>query len=148
MLLFVALSAALLASCSQPDSVDRFVRASKAENGNRFSFTVDMSDTTATYDLTIYTRLTCSRKHFSELEDALGMGAVWMSPDSVEYREFFCIPKASFSNQTSFSHSYRLSYRSGLIPVTPGVWDLSFVVLSEAAGYLDGIGLTCRKNIE
>ena len=144
----MVLSAAFMQSCSQPDTVDRFLSRSAAGQGNVFSFKVDMSDSAATYDLAIYTRIDCSSRRFEEVEDAIGIGAEWMSPDSVSYREFFYLPKSSFSDATAFSHSYRKSYRSGLVPVQPGIWTLSFVVLSDALKYMDGLGLVCRKNTE
>lgn len=144
----VLLVASLSASCSRPDQIETFVRARHRDANGMYTMKVDMSDSLATYDFTLFTRIDCRPKKFLGLEDSFGVGAVWTSPDSTEYREFFYIPKEKFSDPTAFSKAYKLPYRTGVVPNKPGIWTVSFLVLSDAAEYMNGMGLICNINRE
>lgn len=142
------LVAALLASCSRPDRYEAFVKARKVSADGMYTMKVDMSDSLATYDFTIATRIDCRRKIFDALESPIGVGAVWISPDSTEFREFFYVDKESYYNSTSFSKEYYLPYRRGVVPSQFGEWTVSFLVLGDAAKYINGVGIVCDINRE
>lgn len=144
----VVLVAALLCSCTRPDQTETYVGVRHRNADGMYSMTVDMSDSLASYDFTIFTRLDLRKSRFETLEDSIGVGAEWMAPDSTRYREFFYIPKDSFSSSTSFSKDYFLPYRRGVVPNLPGVWTVSFLVMGEAAEYMNGMGLICKTNRE
>ena len=141
-------AAAVLFSCSRPDTFGTFVKSSHLDEEGMYTMTLDMSDSLAAYDFTLFTRLDCRRTKFAQLEDSFGVGVVWHAPDSTEYREFVYIPKDSFCASTPFSKSYYLPFRSGVVPTQPGEWTVSFLVLSDAAKYMNGMGIMCNINRE
>lgn len=142
---FAALLPVTVCSCSDPSASDRFIMRSEAEDGSRYEFELDLQDSGSLYDLTLYSRLSCTPRQFASLEDGIGVGAIWTSPDSLEYREVFYIPKAAFVRDSFYSRSASLPYRSALKPVSPGVWTLSLIMLEGTPKFMDGIGLNCRK---
>lgn len=142
------LVAAMLSSCSRPVQVETYVGARHRNADGMYSMTVDMSDTLASYDFTIFTRLDLRKSQFEQLDGSIGVGAEWVAPDSTRYREFFYIPKDSYSSSTSFSKDYFLPYRRGVVPNLPGVWTVNFLVMGDAAKYMNGMGLICNIDIE
>ena len=140
----VVFMATLLCSCPRPEQTESYVGVRHRNADGMYSMTVDMSDTLASYDFTIFTRLDLRKSKFEQLEDSIGVGAEWVAPDSTRYREFFYIPKDSYTASTSFSKDYFLPYRRGIVPNVPGVWTVSFLVMGDAAQYMNGMGLICK----
>ena len=73
----------------------------------------------------------------------------WTSPSGQSYREnvyFVVHDEARGSNY--YSSQYRKVYRTGLVPVEPGVWDLTVYVNSgkDVPGFR-GLGVICKKNL-
>ena len=127
---FIAFFAGLLlvgaACCTRPDSTEQFVFD---DGGGQFDFTVDMSDSLCTYDLSFYTRLE-SR----------------LSPPGFPIRVYLTSPSGTVYSESLFydaSASLVVPYRTGLEPVEYGRWQLS--VRARAEG-LKGMGLICKRN--
>ena len=141
----VSVLSMMLSSCCEPSVSDRFIKKSKAKDGSRYDFELVLSDSTSLYDLTLYTRLNCTPRQFAAMEDGFGVGAVWTSPDSLEYREVFYIPKAAFVRDSFYSRSASMPYRRALKPAKTGIWTLSLIMLEGTPEFMDGLGLNCRK---
>jgi len=137
--------AVALSACSRPDQTESFVRSSQKTAAGFYEFMVDMSDKEASYDIQVYTRSDCRDKVFAALPD-LGIGIVWTAPDGTEYREMVYIPHEDFDLDSSFSHSVRVAYRTGLVPVQPGVWKMSMVVPEEERFHLRGMGIVVHAD--
>lgn len=142
----VFIGVALLSSCSRPGQTEAFVKARHVDERGMYTMMVPMHDSLVTYDFSIFTRIDCRRKVFEQLESPIGIGAVWVSPDSTEYREFFYLDKGSYNNWTSFSRDYCLPYRTGVVPSQYGDWTVSFLVLGDAAKYINGMGIISKMN--
>ena len=127
-LLFGLLGVLLLcwvAGCKRPVSTEQFVFD---DGSGQFDFTVDMSDSLCTYDLSFYTRLE-SR----------------LSPPGFPIRVYMTSPSGAVYSETLFydaSVSLVVPYRAGLEPVEYGLWQLS--VRARAEG-LKGMGLICGR---
>ncbi len=126
---FICLLGVLLlwgaASCARPTSVEQFAFD---DGSGQFDFTVDMSDSLYLYDLSFYTRLE-SR----------------LSPPGFPLRVYLTSPSGVTYAESLFydaSEALVVPYRSGLVPVEYGVWQLS--VRARAEG-LKGMGLICGK---
>lgn len=137
---------AMFASCSRPSQTEAFVKARHIDERGMYTMKVAMPDSLATYDFSLITRIDCRRKVFDQLESPIGIGAVWVAPDSTEFREFFYMDKDSYGNWTSFSKDYCIPYRKGVVPSQYGDWTVSFLVLGDAAKYINGMGIICKSN--
>jgi len=79
-----------------------------------YSFVLDMSDSIASYDIYIYSRIeTPSREHVIEIP----MDIWWVDPDRTKYIEkvYFC---------SSSSLGEKILYRQDVIPSKRGKWYL------------------------
>jgi len=134
-------------SCSRPASVEQFVSVDKREANGLYSFSLDLSDSLATYDISFYSRIDASRLKISHTRD-FSLMVTWTAPSGQKYREtvyFGVFDESAGSN--SFSSQYVKPYRTGLVPVEYGVWEMNVLVNSgaEVPG-LRGLGVVCKKH--
>ena len=122
-LLFLLL---LAVACREPRSVEQFI----AGDGP-FVFRVDFSDSTAVYDMDLYTRVDA---HVFPPEQALLMR--WQSPSDSVYRETVYLP---------LSREVYVPYRQGVAPYEWGEWTLTVSSPSPWPVGLRGLGLVVRK---
>ena len=138
--IIVILLAFLAVSCQEPLSTEQFI-----PGGGPYAFTVDMSDTTATYDFDLYTRLDGTPEDLIPLKGTL-MRAEWRSPSDSVLVEKIWLPLTG-SRQSFFSRQVYEPYRADVRPVEPGLWTLTF--RQEDRSQLvpfRGLGLVVRKN--
>ena len=130
-LLAVACAVVLIAACGEPASRERFIRS---DGSGEYAFQVEMTDTSASYDLSFYTAIDRPLMQ----PDTLGsfpMRLLWRSPSGRFYSETVYYPADS-----SIVH-----YRTGLIPSENGSWELQISISPEPAG-LRGMGLVVARN--
>lgn len=144
----LAVLTAAAVSCARPDSVEQYVGIEQREPNGLYRYSVDFSDTLATYDITFYSRIDAGRQRMAAVKDFPIM-VTWTSPSGQSYREnvyFVVHDEARGSNY--YSSQYRKVYRTGLVPVEPGVWDLTVYVNSgkDVPGFR-GLGVICKKNL-
>jgi len=124
---------------------------SAADSGSdgRYVSVVEMNDTTASYDLwvTVRTSVKCT-------VDSLDMTVRIISPDRVKYSvDTWTVPMdrntilsgkdEKISGRMSvFSYDIRALYRTGIIPVQPGKWELSF---DADPSFVEGIWASVEK---
>ncbi len=117
----------LATACHEPGSQERFIKGT-----GPFVFTVDMSDTTATYDFDLYTRL-----EGDVFPPELELLMRWSSPSDSVYQETVFLP---LSNQVY------APYRSGVAPSEPGIWMLTISAPScHLIPDFRGLGLVVEK---
>jgi len=126
----------LLSGCREPMSVERFV-----EGEGPYTFFVDLSDTTATYDFDFYTRVDAPRDSLRNLR-ALPLTVSWSSPSFHVFREEVYMPMEGES--TFYSRQIRVPYRAGVRPEEPGPWTLTVLVADPPEG-LRGLGLVVTR---
>ncbi len=132
-LLCLIIAAGLLFSCAQPSSYEQFVRSDKS---GEYSFTLDMSDTLAAYDLAFYTLI--DRPLFQrDTLVSFPLNVVWCSPSGRYFSETVYYP----------ADSLRVRYRSGVVPSEGGEWTLQVSVTPEPAGFR-GLGVICSKSAQ
>lgn len=128
--ILLALVALLLAACGEPLSREKFIRS----NGSgEYFFPVQMSDSTASYDISFYTKIDKVVMRPDTLA-SFPMQLVWRSPSRRYFSETVYYP----------AHSLRVCYRRDLVPSEPGDWTLSVTISPEPAG-LRGLGLVVEK---
>ena len=126
--LFLIALLILAASCRQPVSVERFLRGT-----GPYEFAVDFSDSTATWNLDLYSRVDAL-----EAPAEMPLELAWTSPSEAVFTETVYLP---FSTGTSFfSHEALSPYRSDVVPSERGVWTLVITVPEPPKG-LRGMGL-------
>ena len=146
----VALSAVLAAavvSCARPDSVEQYIGIEHNEPNGLYRYSLDMSDSLATYDITFYSRIDAGRQRMASVKD-FPLMVTWTSPSGQRYRETVYFGVHDEAHGSSFYTSqYKKVYRTGLKPVEYGVWDMTVHVNSgnEVSGFR-GLGVIYKKN--
>ena len=136
---YILLFFLLLTGCKEPMSVERFVKGE-----GPFTFFVDMSDSTATYDFDFYTRVDAPLDSLRKLA-ALSLQVTWTSPSFHVFREDVYMP---MEGRTSFfSREVRAPYRADVSPEEPGPWTLSVRVEDIPEGFC-GLGLVVKRKRE
>ena len=146
-LVFAVLAAAAF-SCARPDSVEQYVGMEQREPNGLFRYSVDLSDTLATYDITFYSRIDAGRQRMVEARD-FPLMVTWTSPSGQRYRETVYFDVSDEAKGSSFYTSqYLKPYRTGLVPVESGVWDMTVHINAgnEVPGFR-GLGVICKKNL-
>ena len=136
--LFPLILLGLLAiACQEPLSTEQYVLG-----GGPYVFTVDMSDTTATYDFDLYTRLDGEPEDLIPLQGTL-LRAEWRSPsDSLQTEKIYL--KGQYN--TYYSKQVYEPYRTGVRPAEAGIWTLSIRQEDRSQVVpLRGLGLVVRK---
>ena len=126
-----------LVSCKAPASYEQFVRADQAVEGE-YRFPLDLSDSTAVYDISLYTRVDPSPMASSRGDGQLGITVSWFSAGSEPVlRETVYLPRGGEKGSSAL-------YRSGVKPSPTGEW----LIVAEPVGApegLRGVGIICRK---
>lgn len=115
-------------SCTRPVSEEYFVLKGDAPDGV-YSFTLDLSDTTVAYDLSLFVR--------PDPRDSSGfpLTASWYQGDSLRFSEDLFFPAGK----------ELVPYRSGVVMAEPGEWILRLEPCCPPAGF-SGIGVINRRN--
>ena len=128
----ILLTLLLAISCAEPLSTKRFVGGD-----GPYVFPVDMTDSTAAYDLDFFTRL-----DGREDPPFVELLVRWTSPSDSLFRETVYLPMDG--PRRAFSRQIVQPYRADVRPAEPGVWTLSVSAPSKPAGFR-GLGLVVRK---
>ena len=145
-ILIVAALAVVISACSRPVSSEQFVKIGEKGEDGLYHYALDFTDSLCTYDLSFYSRMDCSDAKLSGLRD-FPMTVVLTSPEGRKYSEkvYFRVQKDERDGDF-YSNQYRIRYRSGLVPVSWGEWEMSVRIDSDR--YLPGfrgLGLICEK---
>lgn len=134
------LLALFVISCAEPLSTEQFI-----PGGGPYTFTVDMSDTTAVYDFDLYTRLDGDPEDLIPLKGTL-LRAEWRSPSDSLLVEKIWLPLTG-TRQSFFSRQVYEPYRADMRPVEPGLWTLTFRQEDRSQVVpFRGLGLVVKKN--
>lgn len=125
----------LAAACSNPRSSESFAPADDCR------FTLDLSDTTQTWDLSFYGRIDASRDELDALP-SLPLEVRFIAPDGTVYGETVTVP---LHRDGPLSASFSTPYRSRLAPAVPGIWELSLTA-PDAPDGLHGVGIILENH--
>ena len=129
----------IFTSCREPMSRETF-----RSGTGPFEFEVLMTDTSMRYDFTFYTRIDASRDHLGSFSGR-NITVRWTSPSDSLYEETVFMPMLD-SSAGFYSRQVVVPYRSGVLPVEPGVWKMRVTVDSASTvPGLRGLGLVFRK---
>jgi hypothetical protein len=140
---------AAAAGCARPDSVERYISADDREASGLYRYSIDLSDSTATYDLSFYSRIDLGKLRMAEIQD-FPLTVTWTAPSGRRYRETVYFGVFDSDKGSDFySSQYRKPYRTGFRPVEWGVWDMAVQVNfgNEVPGFR-GLGVICKKNLQ
>ncbi len=145
----VILSAVLCcmaASCAESEYESVFIKTSEKGADNLYTYSVDMQDSTCVYDLSLFTKVDRSEFSSSTIPN-IRLDIRLVSPSKREFEETVWILKDNFSFKEENSTDYDLPYRTGLVPVEFGVWDMYVAVPEEdkITGFR-GLGLQVKKS--
>ncbi len=134
----ILLSALLLfaASC-RPASYEQFIRADQAQDGE-YVFALDLSDSTVTYDLSLYTRVDPALMAAATPSAELALQVCWQSTAGEAMSENVYLPYGAAGGTVQL-------YRSGIKPSPAGEWRLTITPMTPPAG-LRGLGIICKRN--
>jgi len=118
-------------SCHRPASTEQFVRGS-----GPYTFAVDMSDSTCTYDFDLYTRID-AREYPARMQ----LDMAWKAPNDSVFTETVYLPVDGGSS--FFSHEAYAPYRAEVVPAWHGAWTVTVSVPNPPEG-LRGMGLVTR----
>lgn len=144
----IAAVAVLLSACSRPTASEQFVKLGNKGADGLYHYSLDFSDSLCTYDLTFYSRIDCSRAKLAEVRD-FPMVVTWTAPDGGRYSEkvYFNV-RDGIKGEDFYSNQYRIPYRTGVVPVVWGEWEMTVRIDSDR--YIPGfrgLGLIFEKNI-
>ncbi len=126
----------ILTGCREPMSVEKFVKGE-----GPYTFLVDMSDSTASYDFDLYTRVDAPLDTLRKMS-AMPLQVTWTSPSFHVFRENVYLP---MEGKTSlFSRQVRAPYRAGVRPEEWGQWQV-MVRVPDAPEGLCGMGLVVER---
>ena len=126
----------LLAAGCRPASYEQFIRADQAQDGE-YVFALDLSDSTATYDLSLYTRVDPTLMAAATPSAELALQVCWMNPGGEAMSEIVYLPFGAEAGSVKL-------YRSGVKPAPAGEWHLSVTPIAPPEG-LRGIGIICKR---
>lgn len=129
-LLAVLVCGLVPSACTEPDSVELFLRRDEVKGGI-YVFSLPLKDTTAAYDFWFYTR-TSGR----QLEN-LRLNTQWLAPSGDGFSEAVYL-------RTVSPRGTKELYRSGMVPAQAGFWQLSVRPVG-AEDELLGLGVICKK---
>lgn len=137
----------LLAAGCRPASYEQFIRADQAQDGE-YVFALDLSDSTATYDLSLYTRVDPTLMAAATPSVELALQVCWYSPagEATAAQACLAVPAMSEIVYLPFgaeAGSVKL-YRSGVKPAPVGEWHLAVTPIAPPEG-LRGIGIICKR---
>jgi len=143
----------LLLACNPPRSYEEFIPAEHsgglAFDDNVYRFDLDLSDSTAVYDVYFYTRventgLTQVRSDHGQL----GLEINWLSPLTAVSDSSFTAGQSVLSETVYMplgdDRGSKTLYRSGVSPGLYGLWTLEVKTLDAPKG-LRGLGIICKK---
>ncbi len=136
-----------VASCSRPSSYEPFVVREKAEYGDTYIFSLDLSDSTVSYGLDFYTRL--ERPAFGEFpSDSILLSLRWIAPsDSVILSDTTFIRVACPVESSYYSRDFFSGYRDVLCLPEHGIWRLKARVLNNQEAICGlGVIFTRKEN--
>ena len=144
------LSAVLLAvavSCARPESVEQYVGADQRPPNGLYQYTLDFSDSLATYDLSFYARIDAGRLRMAEAKD-FPLSVTLTSPSGRRFREtvFFLVDDTE-KGSAFYSSQYVKPYRTRMVPVEWGEWEMTVQVNggNDVQG-MRGLGIIFKKN--
>lgn len=137
---------AAFTGCSEPGQREVFIKSNDRDGTTAYTFPLDMSDSLSRYDISFYTRIDCDGESFAAMPPAIALEITYISPSGQKYAETVSIPKDSFIDESHFSKEYEVPYRTGVIPVENGIWEMSVTVMDEKEfPGLRGLGTITRK---
>ena len=142
----LVLFAMLLVAC-RPASYEQFIRADQAQDGE-YVFALDLSDSTATYDLSLYTRVDPALMASATPSAELALQVCWLGPAGEATASQACLAVPAMSEIVylpfgAAAGSVKL-YRSGVKPAQAGEWHLAVTPIAPPGG-LRGIGIICKR---
>jgi hypothetical protein len=137
--LHILFSLMLFTGCREPMSVEEFVKGE-----GPYTFFVDMTDSTATYDFDFYTRVDAPQDSLRKMQ-ALPLTVTWTSPSFHVFKEEVYLPMEG--HLSLFSRDVRAPYRAGVRPREWGPWQMTVRVTDPPEG-LRGMGLVVARNKE
>ena len=136
----VILLAFLVAACQEPFATEQFILG-----GGPYEFTVDLSDSTVTYDFDLYTRLDGYPEDLYAVKGSL-LRAEWRSPSDSVFVEKIYLPLTG-TRKSFFSRQVYEPYRAGVRPAEPGLWTITFRQEDRSQVVpFRGLGLVVRRN--
>ena len=136
---FLCTLALLVAACQEPFSSESFV-----PGGGPYEFVLDLTDSTAAYDLDLYSRLDGNPEELVPLQGTM-LRAEWHSPSDSLFVEKVYLPLKG-TCRSYYSRQIYQPYREDVRVVEPGIWTL--VIRQEDRSQLvpfRGMGLVVRK---
>ena len=141
--LLIIVLAAIAASCAPPPSYEPFVMREKAQYGDTYPFTLDLSDTTASYSLDFYTRL--ERQSFGEFpSDSLVLDLRWFSPSDSILTDTTFIRIGHPVDTSYYSRDYVSEYLDRFMPSEGGTWRLNAKVVNDSP-CIRGLGIILKR---
>ena len=129
-------------------SYEQFISVENREANGLYRYTLDLSDSLCTYDVSFYSRIDATRIKEAHSRD-FSMMVTWTAPSGQRFREtvYFGLFDES-AGSDSYSRQYVKLYRKGLVPMEFGTWNLEVLVNSGAdvPGFR-GLGVICKKNL-
>lgn len=137
----------IVSACGAPVDNESFVRRGDRSSDGGYVFSVDMSDSTCRYTLTLFTMLDAPPREINGMPALMELHVTAVSPSGRSYTEKVGLPRDGAVREDFFSRQYESLYREGFIPSEYGRWDISIKIQDEDKFRgLRGLGLKYTKS--
>lgn len=143
------ISAALMmasCACSRPASEEMYLNENQVDAYGRYVFGLDLSDSLATYDLSIGASLALTDQEYASFV-GVPLHILWQSPSNQYYEDEVCLNREYSMGGDFFSKHFGGLYRENMVPRERGIWKLYVSVppgLEEEFEF-HGIGLILTR---
>lgn len=131
-----------LSACRQPASMESFIKAGKVDAFGRYCYDLDLSDSSSTYDISLFTRVD-GKMAGSDIV----LNIKLVAPDGKVFGEQIMLPAEAAEHNSAQSADYALDYRTDIIPTQYGVWK-AYISVPDAPEGFRGLGLKLYRNGE
>lgn len=132
-----------VASCSRPSSYRKFIPREKAQYGDTYTYTLDLSDSASVYEFSFVTIIEREAfRHFAS--DDLEVTMKWVSPSNVVFSDKVTVSVAEAVDSSYFMRELITPYDMPAPGGDYGDWRLIAHVTGNPE-HLRGLGIICDR---
>lgn len=114
---------AAVQSCSAPASSEQFVRNASRDAYGRYVFNADMTDSLASYNVSLISALSCIDRKFSGFS-SMPVDILWESPDGQVFENSIVLGRNSMTDSSYYDKALIYSIGRKLVPERHGEWKI------------------------
>ncbi len=133
-------------SCSEPVSINQFVKTGDRDGYGRYVFDVDMRDSLSAYNVDVVASFSCVNREFASFK-SLPLTLLWESPAGQTYEGTMDLTRIAMKDSSYYEKSFEEIVGERLVPAEYGSWKLYVKAPEDSLKKygLTGLGLVVSK---